>query len=111
VSVDEFQELIPKDLIDAAYALPAEMGDFVWRANDVKKVLACLIEKKRKIAGGEIWRMDEGEITLTWDVWDYGLDNISQSENPEKWYKKAIENISLFDQPGEVKYLYSVVLY
>jgi hypothetical protein len=55
--------------------------------------------------------MDEGEITLTWDVWDYGLDNISQSENPEKWYKKAIENISLFDQPGEVKYLYSVVLY
>jgi len=111
LSIEEFKKLLPKELIETAYTLPPKMGDLVWRANDIKKVLACLIGKNRMIAGGEIWEMKENEIASTWDVWDHGLNNISQSENPEKWYKTAIENINLFDKPGGENYLYSVVLY
>jgi hypothetical protein len=109
--VEEFEKLLPKELMDVSYTSPPEIRDFAWNSSDVKKVLACLREKKRIVLGGEVYTKKGSKLDLTWDAWDYHTEiGLSRQENVENAYKTAIEYIEFFSKKLGDDFLYSVVI-
>lgn len=66
----DFPDDFPRTLSDAAHSLlDLRIEAYVWKYEDVKKVINFLIDEQYIILGGDVYTKVAGNLTLTYDNW------------------------------------------
>jgi hypothetical protein len=106
---DELKKILPEELLRNSCTSPPEIKSLAWYKHDVKKVLTFLRDKQRIVLGGEVLVTKGNKLEETWDYWNYDIDDkISQKENVEKSYNKAIDSVEILSNIVGDDVLYSI---
>jgi hypothetical protein len=106
---DELKIILPEELLRNSCTSPPEIKSLAWYKHDIKKVLTFLRDKQRIVLGGEVLVKKGNKLEETWDYWNYDIDDkISQKENVEKSYNKAIDSVEFLSNIVGDDVLYSI---
>ena len=78
--------------------------EIAWKYNDAKEVLDWLKSRKRTVLGGDVYRINNNTIFITYDNWYYEGNNYLSSINI------AQEYISKYYYSKGNKFIYSFIV-
>lgn len=101
-------DLIPQSIIDKGIFLK-ELGmfEYAWTSDNIRNIIAILDKKQIPILGGDVYKMNNGEICQTYDSWYINLSD--ECDFYTKSYEKAISYISNYEKMNEGQFIYSIV--
>lgn len=100
-------ELFREKLNDAYSLMDIGINEYAWDYENICLLIKKLKERRIPILGGDVYLVDNGTITPTYDSWYTKKD--AECDYCESSYLQTLEYIDLFeDKVG--KYIYSIVI-
>ena len=95
-----------QELLDSGFALREPIGvyEIAWKYSDVIKVLVLAKEKKMVILGGDVYGINNNEITTTYDSWYFSGNDFVKS------FEKAKDYIDNYHKKNGDNFIYSLVI-
>jgi len=101
------KDIIPEKMWSCGVVLDnLGVKEVAWDFFDVMKVIDILKQKRYTILGGDVYKMKDDKIEITYDNW-YIDRNIATVENS---IEKAEEYIEFYHQKQGEGYLYTLII-
>ena len=102
----DFVNFFSQKLLDSGFFLREPIGvyEIAWKYSDVIKVLVLTKEKKMVILGGDLYGINNNEITTTYDSWYFSGNDFVKS------FEKAKDYIDNYHKKNGDNFIYSLVI-
>lgn len=102
----DYVNILPEKLLNKGFFLRECIGvyEIGWKYSDIMEVLIIIKENKMIVLGGDVYELNNNEITITYDNWSFSGNDFIKS------FEKAIEYIDNYHKNNGDNFIYSVVV-
>lgn len=100
--------ILPDSILEQGQNL-VELGvyEYAWKKEQVESILQILKEKQVPVLGGDVYRVENGNIDSTCDSWF--LEDDGSSDYLERSFDKTLSYINDYELTNGKGYLYTIV--
>lgn len=98
---------LPPDILRKGYSLEhLGIGEIAWRKDEIISIIKILNKKKIPVLGGDVYKVINGKIEITYDNWY--MDNDGKPDYVEKSLSKVITYIGEYESVnGNIHWCFS----